>query len=383
MMHRLLIIVLLAVPGAAPALAQDAPIHVVTRGQTLSGIAQTHGTSVVELKRLNGLSGDLIRIGQVLLLRPGIRAAVARPESPLRSATSGIVLRVPPAYADAARPISRPTSPKVDSPDAERDAGPAADVNPLATADTASADIAVGEASAAPDSPVWTAEPADKEPASIHGEDAAPFAELDVTTHVVEAGETLYSIAAERGTTAYILFALNDEIRGPLEPGLPLSVPASEGAATYVVRPGDTLTKIAADHGTTVAALREANELDSDVLSVDETLRLPGAAASGEAVQGGSPTYAIGSATVLPESSSGRTTASGSVYEAADFVVAHRELPFETLLVVEHYDSGRATFARVTDRGPADISELLAMSPAVAGAIGFEPGDLVRIRLVE
>jgi LysM repeat protein len=40
----------------------------VASGDTLSGIAQRFGTTIVALKAANGLSGDLINVGQVLII---------------------------------------------------------------------------------------------------------------------------------------------------------------------------------------------------------------------------------------------------------------------------------------------------------------------------
>lgn len=64
--------------GSAPIeLASAAPVpsapaapsyHRVASGDTLYAIANRHGTSVADLKRVNGLSGDNIRVGQSLRL---------------------------------------------------------------------------------------------------------------------------------------------------------------------------------------------------------------------------------------------------------------------------------------------------------------------------
>ncbi|MBP8256812.1 MAG: LysM peptidoglycan-binding domain-containing protein [Opitutaceae bacterium] len=61
-------------PGAASsanAADQMGPTHVVKSGETLGQIARLHGTTVNTLKRMNKLSGDIVRPGKVLLLPEG------------------------------------------------------------------------------------------------------------------------------------------------------------------------------------------------------------------------------------------------------------------------------------------------------------------------
>lgn len=260
---KILIITLLFLLVGGSAAAQEVPTHTVKAGETLYRIATTNGMTVDELKQLNGLTDNVIHVGQVLILAPGDDADLE------------------PAAQDPS-PAGEPVAP----PDS-------ADVK---------ADI---EARAAV-------------------EDAAG----PVTSYIVQEGETLYSIAAERGTKAYILFTLNKGLREPIEPGMPIVVPES----------------------TTAEGLR---------------------------------TYAMGQVSLFPETYVGRVMAGGAPYEPSEFVVAHRELPFDTVLLVENAETGRASFAKVADRGPLDERRLMEISSALAEEIGVESGGRVRIRLVE
>lgn len=53
--------------------------------------------------------------------------------------------------------------------------------------------------------------------------------------------------------------------------------PHITGAAVYLVKSGDTLSRIAKSHHTTVTAIKLANHLDSDRISIGEKLNLPAA----------------------------------------------------------------------------------------------------------
>ncbi|MGL6249395.1 MAG: LysM peptidoglycan-binding domain-containing protein, partial [Billgrantia desiderata] len=43
----------------------------------------------------------------------------------------------------------------------------------------------------------------------------------------------------------------------------------------YRIQPGDTLSQIAARHGVPVAQLKQANDINGDVIRVGQVLRIP------------------------------------------------------------------------------------------------------------
>ena len=96
-----------AAPRAASssrvASSSSAPVvHVVRRGDTLTGIARRHGTSVTALRRANGLSSSLIRSGQTLRV-PGAGSSAAGAVGGAGAASSS-------ASASHAAPASRVAS---------------------------------------------------------------------------------------------------------------------------------------------------------------------------------------------------------------------------------------------------------------------------------
>lgn len=123
----------------------------------------------------------------------------------------------------------------------------------------------------------------------------APVARAEpsaATVHVVESGETLWQIALDAGVDAATLAKLNDIQDGDVLsigqslklPGAPVAAPARPAAAassTYTVADGDTLWSIAVQFNTSTAALVEANHLeDADRLALGTQLVVPGGRAS-------------------------------------------------------------------------------------------------------
>jgi rare lipoprotein A len=69
--------------------------------------------------------------------------------------------------------------------------------------------------------------------------------------------------------------------------------------------------------------------------------------------------------------SSGHITASGKKFNPNELTVAHRTLPFGTILKLINPENGNSIKAVVTDRGPFKKDRVLDVSKSGAVALGF------------
>jgi LysM repeat protein len=107
--------------------------------------------------------------------------------------------------------------------------------------------------------------------------DAAPEPDAPsgpgLTLHLVQPGETLYSIARRYGSTLLAIQAANSLADTDIWAGQRLVIPPSSGggetgARMHRVSPGETLYSLAARYGVTVQALQAANGLrDEDIVA--------------------------------------------------------------------------------------------------------------------
>jgi LysM repeat protein len=126
------------------------------------------------------------------------------------------------------------------------------------------------------------------------------------STYTVQKGDSLSKIAARVGVSPREITELNN-LKNPnqirigqklLLPSHAKKVPSATGTptasaakpaakpaasavdsgSTHTVQSGDTLGKLAAKYGTSVAALKQVNNLKSDVIRIGQKLKLPGAA---------------------------------------------------------------------------------------------------------
>ena len=102
------------------------------------------------------------------------------------------------------------------------------------------------------------------------------FSGITGNTYTVEAGDTLYSIAADFGVSVVDLIYLNNLDSTILKVGQVLEIPGKMSIyATYVVKKGDTLYSIANSYGTTVDKIKFLNNLNSNLLLVGQELLIP------------------------------------------------------------------------------------------------------------
>lgn len=98
--------------------------------------------------------------------------------------------------------------------------------------------------------------------------------------YLVKPGDSLWSIANMYGTTVIELKALNNLQSDILSVNQVLKVPVIDNVSdifgiTYVVKPGDSLWSIANKYGVSVASLKSYNNLKNDYIMIGQSLHIP------------------------------------------------------------------------------------------------------------
>lgn len=229
-------------------------IYTVKAGDTLYSIAMRYNVSVDSIKKVNGLTSNMLFVGQQLKL-PFFTYTVA----------SG----------DTLYNIAKRYNTTVDQ---------------IRTANQLKSDmLMIGQKLRIP---LLQATPA---PQPVEETAPTPAPTQETFTYTVAAGDTLYGISTRFGTTVDEIKALNSLTSNVLNIGQVLKIPGSEAepvvvaptnptptpeptpvTSTYTVAAGDTLYSISQRFGTTVDAIQTANHLTTTNLVIGQVLTIPG-----------------------------------------------------------------------------------------------------------
>ena len=203
--------------------------YIVQSGDSLWSISKKFGLSVDKLKDINNLSGNLLSIGQKLLIKD-------------TSSSEDVGVYYTVKAGDTLYGIANEFKLSVDE---------LKTINNLLNNN-----IAIGQ----------------KLLVSGTGEKVDDG--LDYDTYIVKRGDNLYAIARKYSTTIDKLKEINNLSSNLLSIGQKLLVP-KVGGKTYIVKAGDSLYKIAGENNTTVTEIINSNELPTTNLSIGQVLYLP------------------------------------------------------------------------------------------------------------
>ena len=256
----------------------------VSSGDTLWKIANANGLSVSELKALNNLTSDVIVPGQTLLLKQTTSTpSVTQPTTPTTPTTPSTASTITVASGDTLWKIANANG---------------LSVSALKTLNSLSSDVIVPGQVLTLKSATVTA------PTVTQPTTTAPTTSTATSTITVAPGDTLWKIANANGLTVAGLKTLNNLSSDYIYPGQSLTVKAavttgntSTGVTTptvttpsvptvtnkvYTVQKGDTLYKIASANGISVADLKTWNNLNSDIIFVNQSLKVTASTTSAQ-----------------------------------------------------------------------------------------------------
>lgn len=261
--------------------------YTVKAGDNLYRIAQNHGMSLQKLKDINHLTSDNIQIGQKLVVN---------------GVTNSKPVQNTPQPSQPSKPVTKPQAKgqtyQVKSQDSLWSISQKFKTTPaqLRKWNNLSSDIIFSgqtlvvsekQAAQAPSQPSRPTKPATPQPTGTNQP-------VKGATYVVKAGDSLWSIAHSHHLTVDQVKAFNHLKSDLIKKGQKLvlsktsgtnqntakpkpQTPAKKPAAStsnYVVKSGDSLWSIATAHQMSVGALKAANKLSGDLITVGQKLKV-------------------------------------------------------------------------------------------------------------
>lgn len=206
--------------------------YIVKKGDNLYSIANKLGVSIESLKASNGISGNLINVGQVLTI-PSADAVTPNDYLVYTVKKGDSLWNIAGNYGISVNDL--------------------VDFNNLGTTF-----LQVGQQLLIP--------------VVDNGTDNNNSLGI---TYVVKPGDTLWNIAKKYNISVDEIKNANNLFSNMLSIGQELVIPETSEYKTYVVKSGDSLWKIANDFDVNLNELIALNNLDNDILSIGQTLLIP------------------------------------------------------------------------------------------------------------
>ena len=205
---------------------KEGTYYTVTKGDSLYSIAKKYNTTTEELIKLNKLSSTNLSIGQILKIP-------INTESQLQTNTY-IVKKGDTLYS-----IARKNNATIEE---------LKKINNLSTNN-----LSIGQILIIPN-----------------------ITNNDYITYTVKSGDTLYNIAKKYSTTVDNIKILNNLNTNTISINQKLKIPSNkENYITYTVKSGDTLYNIAKKYNTTVNEIKNINNINNNLLSINQILKIP------------------------------------------------------------------------------------------------------------
>ena len=268
-------------------------VYVVKKGDTLYGISNQYGVSVVELAELNNVKADTLQVGQTLIIpsKSGINPDNMFMYSVKKGDSLYSIAKVYGTSVDAIKKLNYLDSnnlyigqiiriPEIYTPEDEMYVPQFINYTvkvgdtlySIAKKNNISVDTIVQDnalknniLNVGSNLKIRVEEEFVEE---CFGEDY----NLSTTTYVVKKGDSLYSIAKAYNTSVSEIIKSNSLNNSNLSIGQELIIPS--GGITYTVKVGDTLYSIAKKYNTSVENIKKNNNLSSNSLSVGQILKI-------------------------------------------------------------------------------------------------------------
>lgn len=220
-------------------------MYTVKKGDSLYSIAQKYGTTVQDIINLNNLVNNNLSIGQVLRIP---ETYTKEDEMTMPSYINYTVKKGDNLYS-----IARANNVDIDT--IMKDNG------------LTSTNLSIGQ-----NLKIRLLQGTTVEIEECFGPDYIPPEDTNTISYTVKKGDNLYNISKQYNTSVTAIQNLNNLVNNNLSIGQILKIPSNTSNQIYIVKSGDSLYSIAKKFNTTVDNIKRKNNLSSNLLSIGQKL---------------------------------------------------------------------------------------------------------------